>query len=177
MAKARTKTRGANLPVPQSREEAAAAILRIGELGRELTRREARMNDDLARIKEAVEGASQPLREEREALTEGLKTWCEAHRSDLTGGHRVKFADLGTGKVLWRFRPARVALPKDQGALIAVLRRLGLDRFVRVKEEVSREAMLLEPDLARGVEGVRIGSEGEDFIVEPFEAELSREAA
>ena len=174
---AKTKTRGANLPVPQSREEASSHLRRIGELNRDLARREADMNDALARIKEKVEAAADPLREESKALTEGLKTWCEANRAELTGGHKVKFALLGTGQVSWRLRPAKVSVPKDQESFIALLRRLGLGRFVRVKEEVNRDAMLDDKEAARAVPGVRIASEGEDFIVEPFEAELAREAA
>lgn len=172
MTKARTKTRGANLPVPQTREEAADAVLRIGELGRDLARREADMNDALARIKQQCEEAAQPARDERDALTEGLKTWAEANRAALTNGNKVKFALLGTGRILWRLRPAKVSAPKDQSAVIEILKRLGLQRFVRVREEVNREAMLAEPDVARTVAGIRIGSEGEDFVVEPFEAAL-----
>lgn len=176
MSRTRTKLLATGAPVPQSREEAAAAIARIGELDRELVRREAAMNDSLAKIKEAVEAAAQPLRAEHAGLTTGLQTWCEANRAVLTDGHRVKSADLGTGKVSWRLRPAKVTLPKDQGPLLELLRRLKLGRFIRTKEEVNREAMLLEPAVARTVAGVRIGSEGEDFAVEPFEAELSEAA-
>ena len=33
--------------------------------------------------------------------------------------------------------------------------------------------MQAEPEVARGIEGVTIGSAGEDFIVEPFEAGLA----
>lgn len=172
MAKAKTKTRGANLPVPQNRDEAASAVARIGEIGRELARREADMNDALARIKEQCEAAAEPLRQECDGLTEGLKTWAEANRAELTNGNRVKFALLGTGKILWRLRPPRISAPKDQGGVIETLRRLGLSRFIRTKEEVNREAMLAEPDVARTVTGIRIGSEGEDFVVEPFETEL-----
>lgn len=177
MAKGRTKTRGANLPVPQTRDDAASHVRRIGEIGRELARREADMNDSLARVKEAVEAAAVPLREESERLTEGLKTWCEANRDALTGGNKVKFADLGTGKISWRLRPAKVSAPKDQETVIAALIRLGLQRFVRTKSEVNREAMLAEPEVARTVPGIRVGSEGEDFVVEPFEAELTGAAA
>jgi phage host-nuclease inhibitor protein Gam len=176
MTRARSKTRGVNLPVPQSRDQAAASIRRIGELTRELTRREADMNDALARIKAQCEQAAEPLREEVKGLTEGLKTWAEANRVALTDGGRVKFADLGTGVLRWRLRPPKVSLPRDVAAVIERLRALNLPQFVRTKEEVDREAMLADPEAARRVPGVRIASEGEDFVVEPFEAELAEVA-
>jgi phage host-nuclease inhibitor protein Gam len=169
----KAKTRGANLPVPQSKEEAARAVTRIGELTRELARRQADMNDALARIKEQVEATAEPLRTELKVLTEGLKTWCEANRLMLTEDGKVKSADLGTGLVRWRLRPPKVSLPRDLAALVARLKQMGLTRFVRTIEEPSKEAMLAEPEVARTVTGVRIGSEGEDFVVEPFEAALS----
>jgi phage host-nuclease inhibitor protein Gam len=169
------KTMGANLPVPQSRDEAAQAVRVIGDLNRDVARIELALNDEIAAMKQAAELKADPLRERARAMTEGLKIWAEANREALTGG-KVKFADLGTGRISWRFRPASVRISKVEAVLDA-LRKLGLQRFIRVKEEPNREAMLADPDAARGVAGVSIGSEGEDFIVEPFEAELAKPAA
>lgn len=176
MAKARTKTRGANLPVPQTKEEAAGAVARIGEINRELARREADLGDALARIKAEVEALAEPLRGELAAKTEGLRIWSEANRAALTAGGKVKSADLGTGVVGWRLRNPRVSMPKDVASLIERLKGLGLQRFVRTKEEPNKEAMLAEAAVARGVPGIKIGSEGEDFYVEPFAAELAEAA-
>ncbi|MEC9342674.1 MAG: host-nuclease inhibitor Gam family protein, partial [Pseudomonadota bacterium] len=68
--------------------------------------------------------------------------------------------------------PPRVTV-RGQDAVIEALRAIGLGRFIRIKEEVNREALLAEPDVARSVAGISIGSEGEDFVVEPFEEELT----
>lgn len=169
----KSKTRGLNVPVPQNRDEAADFVFRIGELNREVARRQADMNDALARIKDEVERLAEPLREEGKALTEGLKCWCEANRATLTDNGKVKYADLGSGLIRWRTRPPKVSLPRDVAALIDTLKRLGLRAFIRSVEEPNKEAMLDNPALARTVPGVKIGSEGEDFVVEPFETQLS----
>lgn len=170
---AKTKTRAVTAPVPQNRGEAASTVRRIGELDRELARREADMNDDLARIKEAVVSTAAPLVAERAGLVAGLQTWCEANRSVLTGGNKVKFADLGTGKIEWRTRPASVkGVPKDQAGMVARIKALGFLQFIRTKEEVDKEAMRADPDTARKVTGISVGSAGEDFAVEPFQVEL-----
>ena len=47
---------------------------------------------------------------------------------------------------------------------------MGLGRFVRVKNEPNKDAMLNEPDAVRGIAGISIVTGVEDFIVTPFEA-------
>ena len=166
--KAKTK---AGAPAPQSREEAASFIRRIGDNARMIARFQAEMNDAIAKLKEAAENAAAPRAEENERLTEGLRAWCDANRAALTDNNKRKFADLGTGKVEWRRSPPKVWI-KGVEAALAAIKSLGLP-FVRVKEEIDKEAMLADPDRARLVPGVSVGSEGEFFAVEPFEAELA----
>jgi phage host-nuclease inhibitor protein Gam len=167
----RTRIRGANLPVPQSRAQATETMTAIGTVSRQLARLEADMNDQIAAMRNAADAAAEPLRNRRDAMIEGLRLWSEANRDGLTEGGRVKFADLGTGRISWRFRPPSVRLTKIE-TLLETLKARGLHRFIRVREEPSKEAMLAEPALARSVSGITIGSEGEDFIVEPFEIPL-----
>lgn len=172
MAKAtKTKTKGVNMPVPQSREEAQRFIREIGEANRQIARIEADMNDEIAATKERGELDAAPLYGRVRALTEGLRIWCDANREALTDGHKRKFADLGTGKVEWRNAPARVTI-KGVETVLAALKTLGLHKFIRTKEEIDKEAMQREADQARLVPGVTIGSEGENFSVEPFEAAI-----
>lgn len=168
----KAKAFGVNLPVPQSRDEAADAVRRIGVANREIARIEADMNDKIAALKAAGEQASEPHKAAVVALTEGVKVWAEAHRDLLTGGGRTKTADLGTGKIMWRLRPPSVRISGTE-RVIEAIRLLGLSAFLRVKEEVNKEALLADPDKARTIAGVFIGSEGEDFVVEPFEAAIS----
>ncbi len=172
---AKAKTFGANLPVPQSREEAASVVTAIGELNRKLARLQADMNDELAAVKERFEKEAEPHREALAGKTEGLKMWAEANRAALTAGDKTKTVDLGTGLIKWRLRPPMVRIAKTAD-VIERIKTLGLSRFLRVKEEVDKEAMLAEADVARTIAGVSIGSAGEDFIVEPFEAELAAES-
>jgi len=172
----KTKTAGANLPVPQNRDEAAATVTAIGDISRELSRLETGMNDALAKIKTRFEEMAEPHRAALTEKTEGLKIWAEANRQALTGGDKTKTVDLGTGLVKWRLRPPAVRLSKVDD-VIARLKTLGLVRFVRTKEEVNKEAMQAEPEVARTIAGVSIGSAGEDFLVEPFEARLADDPA
>lgn len=175
MAKVKAK-KGHNLPVPQSRDEAATHVRMIGDASRAVARIEADMNDRLAAIKEEHEAKAEPFRSLVGSLTEGLRTWCDANREALTDGGARKFADLGTGRVEWRKLPPKVTI-KGVEATLEAIRKLGLLAFLREKFEIDKEAMLREPDKARLVPGVSIGSEGETFTVEPFEAEIEGRAA
>lgn len=178
---AKTKTRGANLPVPQSREEAAAAVARIGAVNREIARAETAMNDEIAAIKQAAEAECAPLKEEVAATTEGLKIFAEANRATLTNQNRTKTVDLGTGTISWRTAPPKVkGVPRAKEAvaeLVKKIKSLGLGQFVRVTEEVNREAMLADPERAAKVPGIKIASEGEEFAVEPFEVTISTDGS
>lgn len=172
---AKTKTPAPRC-VPQSDAEAREMIARLGILQRELERRETDMNAALANIKQKVEAAAAPLRERHAEATEALRIYCAAHRDRLTQGGRSKTVDFGTGTVAWRQRPPKVTL---SGKVEAVLEALlagprAWRKFIRVKNEIDKEAMLAAPETALTVPGVKkIGSAGEDFVVEPFEAQLA----
>ncbi len=170
----RIKTEAARYKVPQSHDECVEAIAQIGRLQRERARIEAAMNDDLAAIRQAYEEQAKPLGDEIRQLTDGVQTFCEANRDRLTQGGKVKFARLASGEIKWRMRPPKVSL-RGIDNIIEACKRLGLTRFLRVKEEVNKDAMLAEPEVAQGLTGVNI-SQGEDFVVVPFETELEEVA-
>jgi len=174
-APTRLKTAAATFPVPQSVDEANDFIARLGLAQRERTRIEAAMNDELAAVKGRFEAEAKPFKEEAEALIRGLHTFAEANRASLTREGKVKFHRFAAGEVAWRTRPPKVTV-RGADVVIESLRRLGLNRFIRTKEEVNRDAMLAEPEVAATVAGVSIGSAGEDFIVKPFATELEEVA-
>lgn len=169
---AKTKTRASNLPVPQSDEDAAAAIAHIGELNRTVARIKADADDRIAAITRDAGERSAPLKEACTAAIEGLRIYCEAHRARLTRDDKTKTAKFATGEIAWRLRPRKVTLPRTKegiAELIGRLKKLRLKRFIRVKEEVDKDAMRDEHEVAGAVPGVSIGSAGEDFTVEPLE--------
>lgn len=172
MPKAQKPKARALVAVPQSREEAVRQLGRIGTLRRQIEGHRASGGDRLKTIAEEIDAMIAPLQEQLAAEEQGLHTWCEAHRADLTGGGKVKFAELGTGTVKWRARPPKVGI-RGVDIVIEGIKRLNLMRFLRVKEEINREAMLAEPDLARTLQGVTISSEGEDFEIVPAELEIA----
>lgn len=158
--------------VPQSKDDCAASIRTLGDLNREFERTRADMNDAIAVITQEHQPLLAALSQRIEALQTGVQAWCEAHRVDLCGeGDKLgKTANLVTGEVSWRQRPPRVTI-RDADSVLDTLLRMGLGRFVRVKNEANKEAMLNEPDAVRGIAGITIVTGTEDFIVVPFEAQ------
>jgi phage host-nuclease inhibitor protein Gam len=173
--KSRTKTLASTYPIPQSREEAVGAIAEIGRRQRERERIQASMNDELAAIKTRYEEEARPHNEALKALTEGVRTWCEANRAAITDGGRTKTANLSSGDVSWRLTPPKVKVTGVQ-AVLELLKSLQLTCFVRTKEEINKEALLAEREVAEGIKGVEI-VQVEEFIVKPFETELEEVAS
>ncbi|WP_440410677.1 host-nuclease inhibitor Gam family protein [Neorhizobium petrolearium] len=152
--------------VPQSREDAVWSIGRIGSLRREIERHKALAEEAVRLAGEKLEKDTADLMSELAEHERGVQTWCEANRQALTADGKVKFHDFGTGQIKWRLRPAGVSI-RGAEAVIEACKKLGFTMFVRVKEELNKEAMLADPDKARAIAGVTIKSAGEDFVIEP----------
>ena len=156
--------------VPQTREEVSVSILRIGELQRQRTRIEAAMNDEVATAKARYEAEAEPHKREIIALSEGVKIWCAANRDELTGKGRVKHFKFSGGEVRWRMTPPKVVV-RGVEAVIDMLKRTGLTQFIRVKEEVNKEAILADGEAWTRINGVVV-QQAEEFVIVPFETTL-----
>lgn len=165
----RLKTPAAS-SVPQSKTDCASYIKSLGDVQRDFERQRADMNDAIALITKNYQPALEALQTRMAALQTGVQTWCEANRAALCDGHS-KTANLVTGEVSWRQRPPSVGI-RGADTVIETLLRMGLDRFVRTKEEVNKEAMLNEPDAVRGIAGITLNTGLEDFSITPFSVEV-----
>lgn len=170
MATAKKLKSKAQVYVPQTKEDAAADVRKVGELMRQLTREEADMNDLIAEITQRYQPGFDSLKEQITLLQDGVQSYCEANRDSLTNGGKVKSANLITGEVAWRQNPPSVRISKSE-IVIETLKRLGLGRFVRTKEEINKDAILNEPNDVRGVAGITLVTGVEQFVITPFEQE------
>ncbi len=170
----RLKTDAVAVQVPQNKDEVIEAIAAIGRHQRERQRLQAAMNDDLARVRQAWESQAAPHGERIRALTCGVHLWCEAHRATLTQDGKVKYAKLASGEIKWRMTPPKVVIRAAENVL-EYLTHAGLGRFIRMKEEVNKEAVLAEPEVVQHIKGITI-TQKEEFIILPFETELEEVA-
>jgi len=168
MATAKRIKAPAQINVAQTREQTAAEIKHLGDVQRMLGRELADMNDQIALITAQYQPSLEALNAEIDAVQASIQGWCEANRDDLTNGGKVKTANLVTGEVQWRQRPPSVRV-REQETVIDTLLRLGLERFVRVKTEINKDAILAEPAAVVGIAGLSIQVGVEDFVITPFE--------
>lgn len=154
-----------------SRDDAIALVARIGEIERERQRMVADADERVNEIKQALGHALEPLTAELADLQKAVQAYAEAHRDELTQGGKVKTVVFTTGEIGWRQRPPSVAVRAAE-TVIETLKRMGLSRFVRGKEEVNKEAILAEPDAVRGIAGLSITVGVEDFFIVPAETKL-----
>ena len=156
--------------VPQSKTDCAADIKALGDLQREFERSRGEMNDAIANIAKSFQPVLEAQQTRMTALQTGIQTFCEANRATLCEGSG-KTANLVTGEVSWRQRPPSVSI-RGADSVIETLHRMNLNRFVRMKLEVNKEAMLNEPDAVRGIAGISLVTGVEDFSITPFGLEV-----
>ena len=156
----------------QTRDDIEVAIKEVGDLNRELERLAIEQNDQLAAITEKYAPLINAIKEQLTPKQDAIQAWCESHRDELTQNGKTKTGTFNTGEVQWRMRPPSVGI-RGVESVLESLRTLGLVRFIRTKEEVSKEAMLNEPELAATVAGVTIKTGVEDFVITPFEQEVA----
>ena len=153
---------------PQTLNDCAADIKKLGDLQRDFARYRADMNDEIGATTKRYQPKLESISERIETLQKGVQTYCEANRHSLTQEGKVKTANLITGEVNWRQRPPSVVI-RGVDTVLETLERMGLTRFVRAKQEPNKEAMLNEPDAVRGIAGITIVTGVEDFVITPFE--------
>lgn len=156
----------------QTRDEVETAIKAIGDLNRELERLAIEQNNKLAAITEEYAPLMNEVKEKLAPKQDAVQAWCESRRDELTQNGKTKTGSFNTGEVQWRQRPPSVGI-RGAESVLESLRTLGLVRFIRTKEEVNKEAMLNEPELAATVAGVTIKTGVEDFVITPFEQEVA----
>ena len=156
--------------VPKSLGEATQFLAQIGGEQRATDKIQSDLNTRVEEMKAKAMSDAEPHQKNVSQLVEGLFAYAEAHRDELTDGGKRKTVEVPTGIFGWRMTPPAVSL-RDVESILKSLKSLRLKRFIRTKEEVDKEAMLKEPDVASKVKGVSIGQR-EEFVAKPTELEV-----
>jgi phage host-nuclease inhibitor protein Gam len=158
--------------VPQTRDQVAELIARIGTDSRTLKVLEVEMNEALAAIKEQYEQRAEPTRQSVDGALRGVQAWCEANRLELTVAGKVKTHAFTTGEVAWRTRPAERAHHRRGSGNVLAAQPWADALSAREDRDQPRGDPQRAKEVA-GVPGIKI-SQIEDFVVTPFEVELAQ---
>lgn len=172
--------------IPKNKEEAEKFLAQIGEeqrainnielklkvkispLETEISQLETKMVKTQTKISQLqdAEMVNMELHQGKiSQLVEGLSTYAKAHRDELTEGLKLKTVKLLTGILQWSLKPPRVEIA-DEELTLKSLKSLKLNRFIRTIEELDKQAMKKEPDIAKTVKGV-LFIKSEKFMIIP----------
>jgi phage host-nuclease inhibitor protein Gam len=159
------RTKKVSLDLPQSIEEVDSLVAHIGELQREVSAKQSAMNKQIEALKghygPQVDLLVQAINQDLEAI----EAYAAVNRNHLTGDGKTKTIKLRSGTISWRNTPKSVTIRGVQ-QVIDRLKALGLTQYIRVKEEVDKNAILANPDKALAIEGVKL-TQREEFVVVP----------
>lgn len=150
----------------QNKAEVMENIAKIGEKQRELTRLETEISDIIAQATNERKNKIDLLQLEIESLQMSVQIWCEANREKLLK-NGVKTANLITGEVSWR-AGKKCVVGSATPELIDRLERFGLHRFIRIKKELDKTAILKEPNAITDIEGIKIQVSDDEIVIKPF---------
>lgn len=85
----------------------------------------------------------------------------------MTNNGKTKTAKIGAGVIKWRKQPAKVEVSADLADIFAALKRRRLSRFIHVKEELNKAAILKEAAAIKTpIHGLNITDGGETLSIE-----------
>lgn len=164
----------AEVVVPASYEAADELMALLGDARRRLAREEDRLADKVAKLTALVEARATPIREEVAGLEAQIAAYAAANRKTLLEGDS-KHHDMPAGRFGWRMDPASIEIKSNftlPGVVKAILKLRLRRRFLRLKLELNKQAMLDDKDTALTVPGIRV-KQMERFYIEPVGAKLS----
>lgn len=163
---ARTRSNAATI---KTITEADAILQEMCEIEASMETIDNEANAEIAKIKERAANEGKTLRERYKACHESLKNYAVYFRGELFKDK--KSVDRPFGILGFRKAPDSITTTKNTADL---LKKLGLERFVRVKIEPDKESMLSLPDeTLQQVEAARKSKE--DFFVETKRERVNQE--
>lgn len=136
------------------KQTAVRYLTAIKANAQKIAKHTAKRDDELAKVNAKYAERIDPLQELNDSLKKAVETWCNANKDSLLTTDS-KTVQLGVAEISWRLgKPSVVADVTPE--LFAKLERFGLDRFVRVKKELDKTAILKEPTAIDGIEGIDI---------------------
>lgn len=153
--------------IPTSIKGVDVGIRKIARIQNEIDSIAQDYAEKILALQEEAKMKISPLKKNVDSIFTGIYAYCSANRPALLDKGR-KTIDLPSGTICWRYNPPSVLFKHGLkiADVIAILKKKRLGKFVRVKHEINKEAILLNPDAVAKIPEIRIVQE-ETFNVKP----------
>jgi phage host-nuclease inhibitor protein Gam len=160
MTKATTRIKKSQTAVPASIIEANVVLGQLGNTQDEINTIEKELREKIAEAKAMAEKKLQPLIVKRDAQINALFAFASPRKAQLT--QETRSITLNAGVFGWRMTTPRVETKKSDEETIALLKDTGNAEFIRIIEEVDRQALLAKRPQ---IEGIAYVQDDEFFVV------------
>jgi phage host-nuclease inhibitor protein Gam len=152
--------------VPQALQEVELEISEIASLRQAIRESELGEETQIQRIQDEGATFRRPLQEQLAERERAVQVFAEGHRDELTQGGKTKSVKLSNGELQWRLTPPRLVVSSKVklATIIRTLKNRGYNQFVRVKEELDKEALKRDAAVVATVRGLSI-QQDEEFII------------
>jgi phage host-nuclease inhibitor protein Gam len=159
-----TRVKKTYTAVPETIESANVLLGKLGATQDAINEIERELKEKVAELKAEALKSLRPLTTLRDRQVNALFTFANPRKVELTAD--AKTIQLGMGKFGWRMTPRRVDTGLSDEELIALFKRSDLVEYVRTKEEVDRQKLLVDQPLIVGIAYVQ----NDEFFVVPNQA-------
>ena len=164
MAKAVTRVKKTQTSVPKTLFQADALLAKLGQTQDTINAVQKALAEKISALKAEVEKELQPLIQKRANDINALFAFANPRKTELT--RKARSTVLGNGSFGWRWTTPRVEVAGSDAEMIAWLKASGNEGYVRVIEEIDRQALLADRLVIAGVSYVQ----DDEFFVVPKQA-------
>jgi len=161
------------IKVPKTSSEVDDLIETIAEFQKQEARNIEEANKQIQRIKSRTHRRVGLIRRKIFRLAFVIRDYYTANKKELTSGGKLKVVKLINGIFQEYFTKRSVKLIGDESGAAEELEKAGLGRFVRIKKEVDKDAILRHPEKVAGIKSIKIIEKKKRFLITPSETNIS----
>ena len=161
MAQAVTRIKKTQTSVPKTLGQADAMLAKLGQTQDAINDIEKDLAAKIAELKTEAVKKLQPLEIQRNSQINALFAFANPRKAELT--REARSVELGSGVFGWRWTTPRVETSQSEEETVAWLKETGNDAYIRVVEEVDRQALLADRPVIAGISYMQ----DDEFFVVP----------
>lgn len=160
MVKEITRIKKSKTNVPRTLAQANVLLGELGNTQDEINVIEKDLKDKIAALRAEAEKKLQLLTVQRDAQINAMFTFADPRKAALT--KEARSITLSSGVFGWRMTTPRVESEQSDEEIISLLKRTKKSEYIRIIEEVDRQALLAKRPV---IAGITYAQDDEFFVV------------